>query len=419
MSQMTTPPSTTSRKVSPGVQFSRKVELNRAERQAFVMEQEPQRLSMDDMRQIVMSAVMSGATDITFQSDQQLRGEAHGILYRMTRRPLAPSEVDMILLELYGGANAKTEINGMNVLDFSYELNLPDGTRQRFRVNATGILGRDERSVEITMRALPRTTPDRHFVGLAEWEIEAMSPKDGMVVVAGATGSGKSTTMAAVIRHHLESIERPVKIVDFQAPIEYTYRDVMARLAGSSSIIGQSEIGRHVRDFAQGVHSGLRRKPFIMVVGEARDFETIAASLEAALTGHLVYTTTHAGTVSNAIRRLLTTFPGNERESRAYDLISSLQFVMVQHLVPRIDIPGRVPVREYLKITDRIRDALLDQPVNAWPGIIQREMEDPALQRGPDDMRKSLRESCGFFLDKGMISEADARLIAKIRKGSP
>jgi defect-in-organelle-trafficking protein DotB len=402
------------------VERARKVPVEVGAGEAFMLEQDPPRISLEDFRALLMSCVMSGASDITIQSDQQPRAEIHGLLYRATRRPWGPSEVDQVLMEVYGGANARTEINGQRVLDFSYELNLPDGSRQRFRCNAIGIFGRDGQGVEITLRALPSITPSLSGVSLTEEETAALSPRDGIVIIGGATGSGKSTTMAAITRSHLENLARPVKIVDIQAPIEYTFRDVTNALTGSSSVIGQSEVGRHIRGFADGVHAALRRKPHIINVGEARDFETIQASIEASLTGHLVYTTTHAGSVADAVRRLLSVFPASERESRAYDLISALRFLMVQHLIPRIDRPGRVPIREYVRFTPRLRERLLDNPINEWPLMITDEVYGRVPETGPEDMRLSLLEAVMPLFRSGVIARDDAlRLggLAAVREG--
>jgi len=417
---MTEPRSSRQRKVSPGVERARKAPVEVGAGEAFMLHEDPPRISIEDFRSLLMSCVMSGASDITIQSDQQPRAEIHGLLYRTTRRPWGPSEVDQVLMEVYGGANARTEINGQRVLDFSYELNLPDGSRQRFRCNAIGIFGRDGQGVEITLRALPSVTPSLSGVSLSEEETAALSPRDGIVIIGGATGSGKSTTMAAITRSHLENLARPVKIVDIQAPIEYTFRDVTNALSGSSSVIGQSEVGRHIRGFADGVHAALRRKPHIINVGEARDFETIQASIEASLTGHLVYTTTHAGSVADAVRRLLSVFPASERESRAYDLISALRFLMVQHLIPRIDRPGRVPIREYVRFTPRLRERLLDNPINEWPLMITDEVYGRVPETGPEDMRLSLLEAVTPLFRSGVIARDDAlRLggLAAVREG--
>ncbi|MCE6959682.1 Flp pilus assembly complex ATPase component TadA [Cereibacter sphaeroides] len=408
MSPAKSVPHVASRRFSPGVERAAARPLDRESLTALMLPEEPQRLSAEDFRQLLMSCVMSGATDITVQSDQQPRAEIHNVLYRAMRRPLAPSEVDLILTEVYGAANGKTEINGQRVLDFSYELNLPDGERRRFRVNATGILASDISGVEITLRSLPDRTPDLALVQISQAEIEALAPRDGIVVIAGATGSGKSTTMAAITRYHLENVRRPVKIVDIQAPIEYTFHDVTSRLTGSASIIGSSEVGRHVPDFFEGVRSALRRKPNIINVGEARDFETISTSITASLTGHLVYTTTHAGSVPDAMRRLLTIFPGNEREARGYDLVSALRFLMVQHLVPRIDRPGRIPVREYLRFTTRVREALLSAPISSWPSMVADEVAGRVKDLEPEDMRQSLVDVAGARYREGVISRDDA-----------
>lgn len=432
--------SATSRRVSKGVENSKPAVLDRERLEAFMLDQEPSRITDADFREFLMSAVLSGASDVTIQSDQQPRAEIHGVLYRATRKPWSPSEVDQVLMEVYNGANARTEINGQRVLDFSYELNLVNGTRQRFRVNATGIYGRDGQGVEITMRALPSKTPDLKLVQLdgSEGKVKrevghvsavkddasddiaklgssllgAMKPQNGIVIVGGGTGSGKSTTLAAVTNSHLQDVMKPVKIVDIQAPIEYTFRDVMSGMEGSSSIIGQSEVGKHIKSFAVGVHSALRRKPNIIIVGEARDYETISASLEASLTGHLVYTTTHANDVSDTIRRLLSTFPANERGARAFDLISALRFCMVQYLAKRIDKPGVVPVREYIKFTPRLKEKLANMPVNDWPAVLGEEVKGKAEGRGPEDMCQSLLEVVKPLYVEGIISREEAFSLA-------
>ena len=154
-------------------------------------------------------------------------------------------------------------------------------------------------------------------------------------------------------------------------------------------------------------------------VGEARDFETISASLEASQTGHLVYTTTHADSVSGTMRRLLSTFPAAERDSRAYDLVSSLRFIMVQSLIPRIDTSGRVAVREYLRFTTRLRERLLSAPVGDWPSIVNREVASPAPDAGTDDLRRSLAEAVLPHLQAGRISRSRAIQVAPdlVREG--
>ena len=240
--------------------------------------------------------------------------------------------------------------------------------------------------------------------------IDAMRPKNGLVIVAGGVGSGKSTTLAAVIRSILENRYHPVKIVDIQAPIEFVFHDV-PDACGSSSIMGQSEVGVHIESFSAGVRSALRRKPHIICVGEARDFETISVTLEASLTGHLVYTTTHANNISDTIRRLLSTFPADERDARGLDLISSLRFCMVQYLITRIDEPGMVPVREFIRFTPRLKEKLLRMPLNDWPSVLGDEVVGRVDDTGPGDLRQSLLEASRPLYQQGVISHNDALLL--------
>ena len=393
---------------TPGAERARRLAVDAAAGEALAFAEEPLRISAEDFRAMAVSCAESGASDITIQTGQQPRVELDGVLHRLTRRPWAPSEVETVLAEIYGGANAIAEIGGQRVLDFSYELRLPGGSRQRFRCNAVGVLGRDRHGVEITMRALPRATPDAAALGLLEGEIAAMRPRDGMVVFAGATGSGKSTLLAAILRRHLEDRSRPVKIVDIQAPIEHTFRDVTGAMRGAPSLIGISEVGRHIRGFSEGVHAALRRRPDIISIGEARDAETVSAAIEAALTGHLVYTTTHAGSAAGAIHRLVSAFPAAEREQRAHDLAAALRFLMVQHLAARADGAGRVPVRERLCVTEGLRGRLVRAPAAQWPALVADEIAGRDAAPGAGDMRRSLAEAAAALCAEGTISPAEA-----------
>lgn len=366
---------------------------------------EPDRYEPEHIRQIIANATASGASDITIRTDQPPRVEIHGRLYRVDSRPLTMSEVEQFLALVYRSPNAAAEIKGRKVLDFAWEIRLDRQTRQRYRVNATGVLAANDDGVEISLRALPQRTPGLADVGLDPALMEPMSPNNGIVVVAGATGHGKSTTLAAVTRHHLEDTEHPRKIIDFQKPIEYTFYDVVYQIEGAASIIGQSEIGRHITDFATGVWSALRRRPSIIIVGESRDLETINASIEASLTGHLVYTTTHAGSVNETIRRIVQTFPGEEREGKAFDLISSLRFCITQYLLPRADRTGRVAIREYLHIDEDVRMAFTRRHPDDWPKLVDELMNSSSSGVLKFPMWRAAQD----MLDAGIIDEKTAR----------
>jgi len=161
--------------------------------------------------------------------------------------------------------------------------------------------------------------------------------------VTGATGSGKSTLLSSIIRSFAEDPNCNRKILTYEAPIEFVYDSVQK----TSCVISQSEIPRHLPTFDAGIRNALRRKPRLILVGECRDKVTIDALLEASLTGHPVYTTVHSNGVAETVRRLVNSFPEEERNSKILDLVETMRLVIWQKLVPTVD-KKRTPLREYL-----------------------------------------------------------------------
>src|SRR5262249_186992 len=156
------------------------------------------------------------------------------------------------------------------------------------------------------------------------------APRQGIVIITGPTGSGKTTLLAAGNRMLLERPQGCGKMLTYEAPIEYTYDGIKS----PRSLVAQTEIPRHLPTFAHGIRNSLRRKPEIIVVGESRDRETINAAIEAAQTGHAVYTTTHTTGVAATIQRMLSTYEMNEREERAIALMETLRLIVTQALAP-------------------------------------------------------------------------------------
>ena len=156
-------------------------------------------------------------------------------------------------------------------------------------------------------------------------------------------------------------------MLTYEAPIEYTYDSINS----PRSLVSQSEIPRHLPSFAAGVRNALRRKPEVILVGESRDKETINASIEAAQTGHAVYTTTHTMGVASTVQRMISVYDMEEREERAIALMESLRMIVTQALVPR-EGGGRIGVREWMKFPDEVREKLMDMNFTKWPNEIQR-----------------------------------------------
>jgi len=174
----------------------------------------------------------------------------------------------------------------------------------------------------------------------------------GLVLVTGTTGSGKSTTLAAMIDHINSS--RCSHIMTVEDPIEFLHRD-------SRSIVNQREVSVDTKSFAQALRSALRQDPDVILVGEMRDFETIETALLAAETGHLVFSTLHTLDATETINRIIAVYPPHQQKQVRLQLAAVLKAVISQRLIPRADIPGRVPAVEVLIATAFIRDCIIDK----------------------------------------------------------
>ncbi|MBX2834860.1 MAG: Flp pilus assembly complex ATPase component TadA [Micavibrio sp.] len=327
---------------------------------------EPDRFMTDHIDPFLLWCVKQGSSDITIQSDRPVYNDIHGHLYPGTFRNIDAADMSVFLARIYGPEAAARLASGMD-LDVSYEIRPDRYSKVRFRVNITAILSKGRDGAQITMRALPSEPPTMDDLKIEESIRDSWAPRQGMVVVTGATGSGKSTLLAAGNRMLLERPEGCGKMLTYEAPIEFTYDSIHS----PRSLVSQSEIPRHLKNFSDGVRNALRRKPEIILVGEARDRETISAAIEAAQTGHAVYTTTHTMGVANTVQRMLSSYDMSEREERAIALMETLRLIVTQALAPRIG-GGRVGVREWMKFPDEVREKLMDMDFTEWPNEIQR-----------------------------------------------
>lgn len=358
---------------------------------------EPTRFTEDSVDAYLMWCVKKGTSDITLQSDRQAYNDISGVLYPGTMRPLDPADMNIILGKIYG-AEAQARLASGDDLDVSYEIRPDRYTRVRFRVNITAILSRGRDSVQVTMRVLPNEPPTLKDLNIEDNIINNFAPRQGMVIITGPTGSGKSTLLAAGNRMLLERRDGCGKMLTYEAPIEFTYDTIKS----PRSLVAQTEIPRHLPDFAAGVRNALRRKPNIILVGEARDKETISAAIEAAQTGHAVYTTAHTTGVSATIRRMISIFDASEREERAYALMETLRLVVTQALVPRKG-GGRMGVREWMHFPDEVREKFLDMDFNKWSVEVQRMIPKYG---------QTMQESASQAFEKGLIERRSYLLLS-------
>jgi defect in organelle trafficking protein DotB len=358
---------------------------------------EPGRFTEEHIDTFLLWCVKQNASDITIQTDRPVYNDIHGTLYPATFRAIDAADMAVMLTKIYG-PEAQARLAAAKDLDVSYEIRPDRYTRIRFRVNITAILSKGRDSAQITMRVLPSEPPTMKDLNVEREIIEAWAPRQGIVIITGPTGSGKTTLLAAGNRMLLERPHGCGKMLTYEAPIEYTYDTIQS----PRSLVAQSEIPRHLPDFAHGVRNALRRKPEIILVGESRDRETINASIEAAQTGHAVYTTTHTLGVANTVQRMLSTYDMSEREERAVALMETLRLIVTQALVPRVG-GGRIGVREWMKFPDEIREKLMDMHFTKWSNEIQRVLN----QYG-----RSMEKSAALVFEQGLIDRRHYLLLS-------
>lgn len=312
---------------------------------------ETARITEADLDELLLFCVRNEASDITLQTGDQVVADIHGRLRRVTDHKLSHSEVAGLLNAIYG-ANGTAQILSGKDLDTHYEIKPTRGERYRFRVNGTGCHVEGHEGIQITMRTIPIDPPFLKDMDLPEELTQGLIPDQGIVIVAGSTGSGKSTLLAAIMRQILET--QSGKVLSYEAPIEFVYDNVPQ----PNTMMAQHEIPANLPSFPAAVRNALRRKPNYILVGEARDKDTIAAVIDAALTGHVVYTTVHSNGVADTLRRMIAAFPADERHGRAVDLIELIRTIVWQRLLPSKD-GRRVPLREWLVFNPEVREAML------------------------------------------------------------
>jgi len=246
-------------------------------------------------------------------------------------RPMHPDPLSEVLSSILTD-RARRILQEEKQVDFRYE-----NEYGRFRVNVF----REIKGLAATFRAIPVKIPTPEELLLPQEIVNFAEAPSGLVLVVGATGSGKSTTLASLINHINRS--RACRIITIEDPVEFIHRSEKA-------LISHRELGEHVESFAMGLRAALREDPDVILVGEMRDLETMALAIEAALTGHLVFATVHARSVTQTVSRIVKVFPPQEQERIQVTLADCLQGVVYQELVPRAG-GGRVAIFEILRMT--------------------------------------------------------------------
>lgn len=330
---------------------------------------------------LLQLAVSSGASDIVIKSGKPAYVRLSGRLKPVDMDPILDEEADAFVNEHVPRVFAKQWAEDGQV-DFAYAAR----DVGRFRVNAFHQRG----TVSLVFRHIKSQIPSFDQLGLEpEPILNLTKAKDGILLVCGATGSGKSSTMAAMLNWINQNLDR--HIITLEDPIEFTFQD-------DKSVFQQREIGLDVPDFALAIRAVLRQNPDIILIGEMRDRETFETAISAAETGHLVLSTMHAGTVSQALTRLFEFFPPEQQLLARRQIASSLRGFICQKLLPALEGGGRVPANEILAADSTVRNLILEGHNEKIQGL---------LDGGADTGTFSFNRDLYRLIKAGRISKAD------------
>ena len=335
-----------------------------------------------DINEILMEMYEKGASDIHIQSDDYIKIKYQRDLVPVTQRPITDSEVKSFIKEIYG-ENATSQMNSREDINTSHAINTRDGKQIRFRVNAIAVYTDSGDGVQITIRTIQSTPIPLKVLKLEKEIWDNFVPEQGLIIVTGPTGSGKTTLMSSCIREILETPNSSKKIVTYEQPIEYVYDSIDI----GNNIITQTEVPRHIASFGLGLESSMRRAPNIILIGEARDKETIMNSILASQTGHLVYATAHTNSVAETVSRLINVFSPEERTALQFDLIESLKMIVAQRLIRGVN-GKNVAIKEYLIFDREVKRRLRDTDPNLISSELDKIVNEKKLSLYQDALRK-------------------------------
>jgi twitching motility protein PilT len=309
-----------------------------------------------DLRRLLRAVVQFKASDLHIQVGSPPTLRIHGDMSPLELPALSAEDVAALVQQI-GDDLVREQLGSQRSADFSYE----DAGMARFRVNVFYERGR----LCMALRHIPLEIPPLEALRLPDVIADIADTERGLVLVTGTTGSGKSTTLAAVIDQLNRT--RRLRIVTIEDPIEFVH-------TSKKCLIAQRQVGSDTLTFADSLRRALRQDPDFILVGELRDAETMRVALQAADTGHLVFSTMHTTNAALTVQRLLAMFPPDERDMLVTQLATNLEAIICQRLAKTRET-GRIPVVEIMRATPVIRKLILEGRATSLPqAIANREI---------------------------------------------
>jgi twitching motility protein PilT len=331
--------------------------------------------------ELLEKVIKEDASDLHLHPHRPPTMRLHGRLLDMDREPLTPEDT-VSYMKAITSHQHQEELAKVGSTDFGFAFK----DLARFRVAAY----RQKGEIAIALRLIPYKFYSFEYLGLGPKLVELLTRPRGLFLVTGPTGCGKTTTLATMINHINETMDRHV--ITIEDPIEYYHQH-------KKSIITQRELGVDLPDFSEGLRRGLRQDPDVFLVGEMRDTETIRAAITAAETGHLVFATLHTTGASRTVDRIVESFPIAEQEQIRVMLSVSILAVLSQQLMPRTDKKGRFAVYEIMVATPAIANLIREKKTYRIVSEIQTGMK-----YGMKTMDQSLLEA----YRRGIITRGEA-----------
>jgi twitching motility protein PilT len=322
-----------------------------------------------------------GASDLHLASGSQPIVRVRGEMERISHPALEQDALKAMLYEIAPEYKVKV-FEETGDVDFGYEI----PGMARFRANFFN----QKYGVAAVFRQIPSTVLTTEQLGLPPIMKKFAELHKGLVLVTGPTGSGKSTTLAAIMDYANKT--RKDHIITVEDPIEFVHKS-------QGCLVNHREVGLHTKSFASALRGALREDPDIILVGEMRDLETIELALTAAATGHLVFGTLHTPSAAKTIDRVIDVFPAGQQNQIRNTLSESLKGVVAQNLMKRIDVKGRVAALEVLVVTPAIANLIREAKTYQIPGM---------LQVGKKHGMQTLDDAIMDLINKAMISPEDA-----------
>jgi len=322
-----------------------------------------------------------GLSDIHIQSGSVISLRINGVIEKQNTELVTVENV-LNFLKKNLSKDQFEEFNNKKNLDFALELN-----ENRFRANA--YLGYN--GCNIVLRKIETKIPDINDLNLPPVVNQQINSDNGLILITGPTGSGKSTSLASIINYI--NMNKQKNIITIEDPIEFIHK-------ADQSIISQREIGVHATSFANALRASLREDPDVILVGELRDLETTSLALTAAETGHLVLGTLHTSGAPNTIHRIIDMFPSEQQDQIRSQLGSSLKLVMTQKLIRKSDGSGRVGAFEVMVCNAAIKNLIRENKIHQVPTVMQTGLKD-----GMITMDKSIEN----LINNGLINFDDTQ----------